>query len=197
MTIPVGGRGAGPRASGPGWRRSPFFWTLVALSLVTLAIAAWYWRVGQQTVSGQSRPTASAPAAPAPEFTLPNPEGAKISLRDFRGQVVLLNFWATWCPPCTAEMPDLNAIQRDYGAAKGLVVVGINLEESPEVVTAFADQLRLTFPLLLDRRGDVTKRYAVRTLPASVVVDRDGMVRDRWTGRLSRSAMLARLQQVW
>ncbi len=119
-------------------------------------------------------------------------------MSDLRGKVVLLNFWATWCPPCKAEMPDLEALYREYGAAHDFVVVGVNLQEDGAVVEKFARQAGLSFPILLDTDGEVSgQAYAVRSLPMSLIIDRDGYIRDAWTGQLSSAEMLSRLKQVW
>jgi peroxiredoxin len=183
--------------SSVGWKRNPFLWVLVGLSLVTLAIGVWQWQLSRRVIAEQSRPASLAGLAPAQEFTLTTTDGKAVSLSALRGQVVLLNFWATWCPPCKAEMPDLNALQRDYGAKKRFTVVGIASEESPGAVAAFASQLDISFPLLLDTRGQVANDYKIRTLPSSVIVDRDGRIRDMWTGPLIREAVLARLEKIW
>jgi thiol-disulfide isomerase/thioredoxin len=152
----------------------------------------------RQLIAQQSRSTPPRIVAPAPEFRLMSPAGAAMNLGDLRGKVVLLNFWATWCPPCDSEMPDLNAIYRQYGNEKDFVVVGVNLQEQPEEVASYAQRRSIAFPVLLDRDGHVTRRdYQVRTLPASVIIDREGRIRDSWTGPLQREAVLARLERVW
>jgi peroxiredoxin len=153
--------------------------------------------VHRRLVAEQSRSASLVGLAPAPEFTLATSDGKAISLSALRGQVILVNFWATWCPPCKAEMPELNTLQRDYGAKKGFVVVGIASEESPAAVAAFAGQRGITFPLLLDTRGQVIRDYNIRTLPSSVIVDREGRIRDKWTGPLLKDAVLARLEKIW
>ena len=178
------------------WRRNPFFWALVGLSLITLGFAVWQWDEGRRLVAAQSRPAAQS--KPAPDFRLPATDGSTVSLRDLRGQVVLMNFWATWCPPCQAEMPDLNALARDHGAKHNFVVVGVNVEEERGTVEAFVRQYHIAFPVLLDASGDVTAHdYNIRTLPMSLIVDRQGNIRDTWTGQLTQAAMLARLERVW
>jgi peroxiredoxin len=134
----------------------------------------------------------------APDFGLRAVNGDTISLKDYRGQVVLLNFWATWCPPCKAEMPDLEALYREHGAARGFAVLGINMQEEVGVVRAFAERQGVTFPLLLDTDGEVaTRQFAIRSLPTTLIIDREGRIRDAWHGQLSRAAMLSRLEQVW
>jgi cytochrome c biogenesis protein CcmG, thiol:disulfide interchange protein DsbE len=171
---------------------------LFGLSAITLGLAVWQWRLDRQLVARQSEPASPQGAVPAPEFRLAAPDGTPMNLSDLRGKVILLNLWATWCPPCAAEMPELNALYRRYGHAKDFVVVGVDLQEGPEDVAAFARRNNITFPLLLDRDGRVTREdYRIRTLPASVIIDREGRIRDSWTGALRPQAMLARLEKVW
>jgi peroxiredoxin len=180
-------------------RRQPFFlWILTGLSVITLALGFWKWQQDREMIAQQSRSTPPQIVKSAPEFRLMSPAGAAMNLGDLRGKVVLLNFWATWCSPCNSEMPDLNAIYRRYGNEKDFVVVGVNLQEQPEEVASYAARRSIAFPLLLDRDGHVARRdYQVRTLPASVIIDREGRVRDSWTGPLQREAVLARLEKVW
>ena len=188
-----------PKTTPSTGRRRPFFlWILTGLSVITLGLAFWKWQQDRQLIAQQSRPTPPRLAVLAPEFRLMSPAGTAMNLSDLRGKVVLLNFWATWCPPCDSEIPDLNAIYRQYGKEKAFVVVGVNLQEQPEEVTSYASRRSIAFPVLLDRDGHVTGRdYQIRTLPASVIIDREGRIRDSWTGPLLREAILARLEKVW
>lgn len=183
----------------PARRRRIALAALVLLTLVTAGLGTWQWRAARQTVARQSEPAGPAVSASiAPDFTLPDLAGQPVSLSDLRGQVVLLNFWATWCPPCAAEMPDLNALYERYGAEHNFVVVAINKEEEQAVVDAFVADRGLTFPVLLDGDGTVTlNRFVIRSLPMSLIIDREGKVRDAWQGQIARAAMLARLQRVW
>jgi peroxiredoxin len=179
------------------WKRALFFWTLVGLSLATIVFGLWLWQSDRRKVASESRPAAAA-IKPAPDFALQTLDGSQIRLSDLRGKTVLLNFWATWCPPCKAEMPDLNALHREYGEARAFTVLGIDDEEGQADVAAFAKQNAIAFPLALDSDGVVTSdRYNVRGLPTSLIIDRDGNIRDMWTGRISKEAMLTRLQRVW
>ena len=179
-------------------RPSPFLWGLVLLSLVTLAAGVWSWQMQRAQTANPAWPTATASPRPAPDFTLTATDETTLRLSDLRGKVVLLNFWATWCPPCEAELPDLNALHRDYAEAQGFTVVGIDMEEALADVSAFAEARGLTYPLLLDTDGVVTnERFGVRSLPTSMIIDRDGMIRDTWVGQITRAAMLARLKEVW
>lgn len=114
--------------------------------------------------------------------------GGEISLADYRGKVVLLNFWATWCVPCITEMPELQALHLKY-QGKGLIVIAINVEESQPVVARFGRRLKLSFPLVLDPDGRIHKAYGVIGLPSTFLIGRDGRpvglavgIRD-WAGK--------------
>lgn len=135
----------------------------------------------------------SAPApvagAPAPDFALKTLDGSEVSLSQFRGQPVLINFWASWCPPCRLEMPDL---VRAYEAhkAEGFVVLGVNLtfQDSLPDVQAFVDEFNMTFPVLLDEAGEVTENlYRLRGLPLSVFVNREGVITRVHLGAMTAS----------
>jgi peroxiredoxin len=181
-------------------RRQPlFFWILLGFSLVTLGAGLWQLQAQRQRVAGQSRPVAPASTqSRAPDFALTTSDGASLRLSDLRGKVVLLNFWATWCPPCKAEMPDLDALHREYGPAHDFVVLGVDMEETATEVQDFASRSHITFPLLLDEEGVVSAQlYAVRSLPTSMIIDREGRIRDAWIGQIAKEAMLARLESVW
>ena len=119
---------------------------------------------------------------PAPDFTLPDLAGKPVHLAGFRGQkAVLLNFWATWCVPCREEMPTLERLSRERRGS--LVVLGISVDAvGRDKVQAFVRELGLTFPILLDPETVVGKRYRVRALPTSFLIDRDGVVRHREVG---------------
>jgi peroxiredoxin len=109
----------------------------------------------------------------APDFTLPDLNGDPVSLSDLRGQVVLINFWATWCPPCRAELP---AIEAQYQSAADLVVLGVNFQEDVAAVGPFVEEQQLSFPILLDESGQVVMEYQARGLPSSVFVAPDGII---------------------
>ena len=180
-------------------RQPPVFWVLLALSLITLAAGLWLLQAQRQRITEQSRPAASSAAETlAPDFVLMTADGASIRLSELRGKVVLLNFWATWCPPCKAEMPDLDVLHREYGSAHDFIVLGIDNLETAAAVRDFASQGHIAFPLLLDEDGVVAEQlYAVRSLPTSMIVDREGRIRDAWVGQIAKEAMLARLKRVW
>jgi len=109
----------------------------------------------------------------APEFILDRLAGKPISLKDLRGKVVFLNFWATWCIPCRQEMPAMEKLHREL-KGQGLEVVAINYRETKEEIRKFFDELGLTFTILLDKDGKVSEEYGVWSLPLSYFIDRKG-----------------------
>ena len=113
----------------------------------------------------------------APDFTLQAIDGQRITLGEMRGQVVILNFWATWCPPCRLEMPALEEVYQAH-RADGLTVLAVDQAEAPSLVKSFGDELRLTFPLLLDPGYVVSDRYRISLLPSTFFIDRAGVIRD-------------------
>ena len=117
----------------------------------------------------------------APNVIGTDPDGNTIRLQDFRGKVVFLNFWATWCIPCRLEMP---AMERLYQAFKGqgFVVLAVNVQEGTGPVRAFVRELKLTFPVVLDPKGTAAMAYAVRGLPATYLIDRSQIIVGRAIG---------------
>jgi thiol-disulfide isomerase/thioredoxin len=122
----------------------------------------------------------------APQFKLKDINGRTVRLNDYQGKVVLINFWATWCPPCRAEMPDLVRLQREHGK-KGLQIIGITYPpESRERVRRFARSLKVNYPIILGTRELKARFSSDETLPLTVVIDRDGKVSDIIGGILLR-----------
>jgi thiol-disulfide isomerase/thioredoxin len=133
----------------------------------------------------------------APALRLVNLEGKPVSLRQLRGQVVVLNFWATWCPPCRREMPMLEAVQQEY-AARGVVIVGVDVAEGPERVAASVADIGVRYSIWLEGAGsDSTQaafaRFGGVGLPTTVFVDRAGTVRARQIGELNRASVTSNL----
>jgi peroxiredoxin len=116
------------------------------------------------------------PAKPsaAPEFTLTSLEGRPAQLREFRGKLVLLNFWATWCAPCLHEMPSMERLYQTFKQTE-FVLLAVSMDRlGEEVARPFVDNLKLTFPVLLDTSSEVGRQYGVRGLPATYLIDPDG-----------------------
>jgi len=121
---------------------------------------------------------------PAPDLQLAALDGSPVSLADFRGQIVLVNLWATWCGPCRAEMPVLQTFYERH-QDDGLVLVGINQQESRETVQPFVDDLDLTFPIWMDVDSLAQREFKTTYLPSSYVIDRFGRIRLMWFGGIS------------
>lgn len=130
----------------------------------------------------------------APDFVLTTTDAKSVALSDYRGKVVLINFWAAWCPPCRTEMPDL----RDAAVAHSdnFVVLAINNGESAETAENFARLFNLQFPILLDSDGAVARKYNVQGLPTSFFVDRAGIVRAATMGAMSRAYIEAQIEAL-
>ncbi|MFP3091286.1 TlpA family protein disulfide reductase [Treponema sp. TIM-1] len=121
---------------------------------------------------------------PLIDFDLPLLDGTTRNTRDLRGKVLFLNFWATWCGPCRAEMPSMETLYRRF-KNQGLEFLAVNLQESRKVVSAFMDQLGLSFPAALDQQGSVGAAYGVMAIPTTYIVDREGRIIARVTGSLN------------
>jgi thiol-disulfide isomerase/thioredoxin len=119
---------------------------------------------------------AAAVKGPAPNFTLKSMSGKNLKLSEMAGNVVLINFWASWCGPCREEMPLLNALHKKY-APLGFTVLGVNVEEQLDGARGFLSNVPVDFPILLDNKNKVSKQYKVIAMPTTVVVDRDGNMR--------------------
>jgi peroxiredoxin len=119
---------------------------------------------------------AVAPRSTAPDFTLRQVEGPNLRLAEQRGNVVMVNFWATWCGPCRVEMPHLNRLYEKYRSS-GFTLLGVNIDDDPAAARALAGKLGLKFPVLLDTDKRVVGAYDLNAMPATVLIDRDGRVR--------------------
>jgi peroxiredoxin len=140
------------------------------LSLLRLAFAA------TLAISGGAAIAAITPSAGAPDFTLPSLDGPNLRLHEQRGQVVMINFWATWCGPCRVEMPHLSKLYEKYRSS-GFTILAVNIDEDPHKAAQLARQLGMRFPVLLDTQKKVSRLYDLGTMPSTVLVDRDGRVR--------------------
>jgi peroxiredoxin len=117
----------------------------------------------------------ATPPTPAPDFTVPGLTAGPLSLAGFRGRVVLLNFWATWCPPCREEMPSMERLYQRY-RKRGFTILALSVDRNVAAIPGFVDGFRLTFPIGLDPDGAVAKAYRMRALPTTIVIDRAGHI---------------------
>ena len=118
----------------------------------------------------------SSASGPAPQFSLDSRNGPKISLAQYKGQVVMLNFWASWCGPCRQEMPILEQLNHQY-RNKGVALIGVNVEPDSTLATNWLKATPVTFPILFDVDSKVSKLYEVQGMPNTVILDRKGIVR--------------------
>jgi thiol-disulfide isomerase/thioredoxin len=127
--------------------------------------------------------TALSPSPTAAEFTLPDMDGETHTLSDYRGKVVMLNFWATWCPPCRREMPSLERLHSKL-KERDFVVIAVNQFEDPDLVFEFTGRLSLapSFPILFDRDSSVAEQFGVKGLPTTYLLDKAGRIRYRAIG---------------
>jgi peroxiredoxin len=119
-----------------------------------------------------------------PDFTAPLQDGRKVSLRDYRGKVVFLNVWATWCGPCRMEMPSMEILYRRY-KDKGLEMLALNLQESKSEIETFMRRNKLNFPVIMDQDGSIGNQYGIRAIPTTYLLDRQGRVVLRLTGSIN------------
>ncbi len=134
----------------------------------------------------------------APDFTLETTAGESITLSDLRGQVVLVNFWATWCPPCKAEMPAFEQAYLDY-ADQGFVLLAVNAiqQDSVPAIDSFRADNGLSFPILLDTDSKVSRAYQVQSLPTSFFVGKDGVISEVVIGGPMAEALIrARIEEL-
>lgn len=172
-------------------------WTWFSVFALLLG-AGWIWM--SATPSGGT--TGGKIPAPqrgfmAPDFTLQTLEGEQVTLSALRGQVVLVNLWASWCGPCRFEMP---AIQQVYDKYKdqGFEVLAVNAtnQDSPAAAAAFAQELELSFPILLDTAGRASQAYQLRSLPSTYFIDKEGVIQEVVVGAMSEALLTVRVEQL-
>jgi thiol-disulfide isomerase/thioredoxin len=160
-------------------------WSWLLLAVVAGSLG---WIVATR-VQPAAQPVAAVVAAPPlVDVSAQTLGGAVVRLSEHRGQVILLNLWATWCPPCRAEMPLIQAAYEQY-RDDGFVVLALSQGEEAATVAAYVRDAGLTFPVWLDASGAAGRAYQIRALPASIFIGRDGTVRAVYRGPLSRSVI--------
>lgn len=127
----------------------------------------------------------------APDFTLTDLDGEEVSLADFKGEKVIVNMWASWCPPCIEEMPEMEAFYRDK-QEQGIEILAVNLTESEYDIAdpyRFIDEHELTFPIVFDLKSQVADLYQITTIPTSFILDSEGTIARKFVGPMTYSMM--------
>ena len=188
-------RKAGKKAALRQKNAPPIGMILAGVGIIIIGIAALFAMQGQDaeasTGNGGEEEYSSIPVPveyEAPDLTLENLAGDAESLAGYEGQVVLVNLWATWCPPCKAELPVLQGYYEKH-VDDGFVIIGIDFGEPADQVAPFVERARLTYPIWIDEGQESGLAFNSYSLPASFVIDRDGTVVLAWTGQIS-DAML-------
>lgn len=145
--------------------------------------------------AGESADTGLAVGNTAPDFTLQTLDGKEAKLSDFRGKPVFVNFWATWCPPCRAEMPDMQELY-DNMDIEILAVNLTNTEKSEEDVSSFVEDMGLTFPVLMDPKGQLSTAYNVKAYPTSYLLDAEGKIRYIAYGAMNYNLMVQEFEKM-
>ena len=171
----------------------------IIYSLILLLGLAWI------LVSADRSGTSTAGQIPAPQqgflapdFELKTPTGESVKLSDLRGQAVLVNLWATWCPPCRAEMKTIETVYNEY-KDQGFVVLAVDMtyQDNPLDIVPFVNEQGLTFPVLLDETGDMANAYQLKSLPSSYFIGRDGIIHEVVIGGPMAEALLrTRVEEI-
>lgn len=163
-----------------------------AYALILLLGLAWIYLSADKTHASFAG-TVAAPQVGflAPDFSLLTTTGETIKLSDLRGQAVLVNLWATWCPPCRAEMPAIEKVYNEY-KDQGFIVLAVDMtyQDDPSAVMPFVQEHGLTFPILLDETGAVGRAYQLRSLPSSFFITREGIINEVVIGGPMSEALL-------
>jgi peroxiredoxin len=170
-----------------------------ALAALALVVAIWVLTGPGDGAQSQAMGEVNRPA---PDFSLQTLDGRTISLTQYRGQVVLVNFWGTWCEPCKRELPALQAASQRY-AGKGLTIIGVNLTDDEKLqgnsesdVRSFIERYQVTYPVALDRDGTVTNAFRVFPLPTSFFIDAQGRIRYVHVSELTMDDITARFTEL-
>ncbi len=150
-----------------------------------------------EIVGGGGEQLAPAPEVGrlAPDFTLTDLDGNSVSLSDFRGRAVFINFWATWCPGCRVEMPEIEAVHQEY-KDKDVVVIGVDIREDEDTVRRFIESKGYSWTFVMDTTGEVTMNYRIIAIPTSFFLDEEGVITAIKTGAITKKSMESRLAEA-
>ena len=156
--------------------------SLILIFLIVMGLAIMTLLQTKNSFLNKSSVSRLVTGLPAPNFTLPGLDGKMVSLNDYRGKVVLLNIWATWCPPCVDEMPSMEKLYQEL-TGEGLEILAVSIDESgAKTVRPFMKKHRLSFPALIDSKGVITSLYQTTGVPESFILDKDGIIVEKVIG---------------
>jgi cytochrome c biogenesis protein CcmG, thiol:disulfide interchange protein DsbE len=170
---------------------------IIIYIFVLAAGAAWV-AISADTTTATGKTSAPQAGFFAPDFTLQTSDGEEYTLSKLKGSAVLVNLWATWCPPCRAEMPAIEKMYKEY-KGQGLLVLAINMtyQDDPASVASFIQEYNLTLPILLEETGKVGAAYQLRSLPSSYFIDRAGIIQEVVIGGpMSEALLRTRIEQI-
>lgn len=166
--------------------------------LILIAGASWIFISADPSVATAGAISAPQAGFTAPDFTLKTPDGEEYTLSELKGSAVLVNLWATWCPPCRAEMPAIQKMYQEY-KDQGFIVLALNMtyQDDPFAVVPFAKEYGLTFPILLEETSDVASVYQLRSLPSSYFINRAGIIEEVVIGGpMSEALLRTRIESI-
>jgi thiol-disulfide isomerase/thioredoxin len=201
-----------PKTSSSGSKRNLFIGLMVAGVVLLIAAGVLFFRGGTSappadisnipddlavaTLAGiNNRGAQPTQGGLAPNFGFRYPDGATYTLADFRGHPVIVNFWATWCPPCRREMPGLVKAYETY-KDDGLMILEVDVAEPPEAVAPFVAEYKMTMPVILDQRQEVTRLYRTDSFPTSFFIDQEGVIQVHWVGYLPEEQLALNLKKI-
>ncbi|HEU4965446.1 MAG TPA: TlpA disulfide reductase family protein [Bacilli bacterium] len=182
-------------------------WIIGGAIVVVLAVAAFLSTAGMtdtdksasETKQGASSQHATArpqSGYPAPDFTLTGFDGKTVKLSDLRGKPVVINFWASWCGPCRNEMPDLQATYEQFRDRVTFYGVNLTSQDTEEKARAFVKEMGLTFPMLLDAKGEASDAYGLASIPSTFAIDANGVIKEVRLGQMTKPMMTGMLERL-
>ncbi|MGM0471078.1 MAG: TlpA family protein disulfide reductase [Bacillota bacterium] len=164
---------------------------ILVVSLLVLAGCSFNKRNANQS---QDRPVKAKVDFKAPNFTLPTLKQKQINLSDYKDRVILINFWATWCPPCRAEMPYIQQLNEEM--SDKVKILAINVREKPTQVKEFIKKNNYNFTILMDQEAEVANKYLVRGVPKTIVINRNGIIKGEHVGSMNLEQMKSLINQA-
>ncbi|MGD6818612.1 TlpA family protein disulfide reductase [Metabacillus sp. 113a] len=185
--------------------------TWFSMAVVILLVGILAFNIGKEFSKEETKPAEQAETKPAvsettdtvpaasgiaegeaaPDFELKTLSGESAKLSDYKGQKIILNFWASWCPPCKAEMPHMEEFyEKNKDSKFTILAVNLtNMDRGEDSIKSFVEDYQLTFPILLDEKGEIGAEYQAHAIPTSYVLDEEGIIRNRITGPMSEEMM--------